>query len=262
MKNNSIGQNLSKNNQIENYPEVINRDGKQAVSARELHAFLEIQTPFNKWMPRMLEYGFAENTDWTKMSTDNQQYSFDYVLSLDCAKEISMIQRSPQGKKARQYFIECEKSLKQVQIDKIPTLAELMVQSANLHVQHEKDIKELKQEQTVIKGQIAQMVEEKKQNEVLLFDLPISNDPVPDLSVKAQVRVLVAKYALATGISFSLVYDAIYSDLYFRYGILLRGHKRASNESLLDVAERIKCINYLHAIISKKVTDLSANQSK
>jgi hypothetical protein len=87
MKNNSTGQNLSKNNQIENYPEVINRDGKQAVSARELHAFLEIQTPFNKWMPRMLEYGFAENTDWTKMSTDNQQYSFDYVLSLDCAKE-------------------------------------------------------------------------------------------------------------------------------------------------------------------------------
>lgn len=32
-----------------------------------------------------------------------------HILSLDMAKEISMIQRTEKGKQARQYFIECER---------------------------------------------------------------------------------------------------------------------------------------------------------
>jgi phage antirepressor protein len=42
----------------------------------------------------------------------------DYALTLNCAKEISMIQRSEKGKIARQYFIECEKQLKEVMTKK------------------------------------------------------------------------------------------------------------------------------------------------
>jgi anti-repressor protein len=87
--------------------------GKKVVSGRELHHFLEIETPFHKWMPRMLEYGFIENTDWTKLSTDNVAFNYDIALLVDCAKEISMIQRTERGKIARQYFIECEKQLQQ-----------------------------------------------------------------------------------------------------------------------------------------------------
>ena len=34
------------------------------VSGRELHAALEIETPYHKWFPRMLEYGFSENKDF------------------------------------------------------------------------------------------------------------------------------------------------------------------------------------------------------
>ena len=88
-------------------------NGKQAVSARELYDFLCIETPFTKWMPRMFEYGFTENIDWTKMSTDNERFNYDYALTLDCAKEIAMIQRTERGKQARLYFIDCEKRYKQ-----------------------------------------------------------------------------------------------------------------------------------------------------
>jgi len=93
--------------------EIRDWNGKKAVSGRDLHYFLEVETPFHKWIPRMLEYGFIENVDWTKVSSNNQSYSFDYALSMDCAKEISMIQRTEKGKIARQYFIECEKQLQQ-----------------------------------------------------------------------------------------------------------------------------------------------------
>lgn len=99
---------------------ITENNGKKAVDARELHNFLCIDTPFSKWIKRMLDYGFEENIDWTKMSIDNQAFSDTIVLSLDCAKEISMIQRSDKGKQARKYFIACEKKLIEATHHKLP----------------------------------------------------------------------------------------------------------------------------------------------
>ena len=84
------------------------------VSARELHKFLEIGTRFDKWFRRMCEYGFNENDDFIRVAQKcptlgGIQTIIDYAITLDMAKEISMIQRSEKGKQARQYFIQCEK---------------------------------------------------------------------------------------------------------------------------------------------------------
>ena len=89
-------------------------DGVQAVMGRDLHKFLEVKTPYDKWMPRMIEYGFIAGQDFsTKMSeSTGGRPSQDHVVSLDMAKEISMIQRTDKGKQARQYFIECERKAK------------------------------------------------------------------------------------------------------------------------------------------------------
>lgn len=103
-----------------------NEEGKQLVSARELHKGLEIKTPFHKWIPRMIEYGFEENKDFivedifVPNSNGGKQTQKDYAMTLDMAKEISMIQRSELGKQFRQYFIECEKKLKEVITPKLP----------------------------------------------------------------------------------------------------------------------------------------------
>jgi len=44
--------------------------GNQAVSGRELHAFLEVQSNYTTWFDRMCEYGFAENVDYVKWIPD------------------------------------------------------------------------------------------------------------------------------------------------------------------------------------------------
>lgn len=90
-------------------------DGVSAVMGRDLHKFLEVKTPYDKWMPRMVEYGFVAGQDFsTKMSeSTGGRPSQDHIISLDMAKEISMIQRTDKGKQARQYFIECERRAKQ-----------------------------------------------------------------------------------------------------------------------------------------------------
>lgn len=86
------------------------------VSARELHDQLNIGTKFTTWFQRMTEYGFSENTDYKtcypNLGSENHggQNMVDYQISVDMAKEICMIQRSPEGKRIRQYFIDLEKA--------------------------------------------------------------------------------------------------------------------------------------------------------
>lgn len=94
-----------------------NENGEQLVSGRELHEFLEVGTEYKKWFSRMTEYGFVENTDFTRVTQKcpthgGVQNITDHAMTLDMAKEISMIQRTDKGKQARQYFIEVEKQYK------------------------------------------------------------------------------------------------------------------------------------------------------
>ena len=94
-----------------------NENGEQLVSGRELHEFLEVGTEYKKWFSRMTEYGFVENTDFTRVTQKcptpgGVQNITDHAMTLDMAKEISMIQRTEKGKQARLYFIEVEKQYK------------------------------------------------------------------------------------------------------------------------------------------------------
>ena len=94
---------------------VMNQDGELLVSARELHKGLEITERFNSWFNRQLQYGFEENVDFTGCKVFNtlaNQELDDYVLKLDMAKEICMLQRSDMGRSFRRYFIDCEKQLR------------------------------------------------------------------------------------------------------------------------------------------------------
>jgi anti-repressor protein len=87
--------------------------GKDIVSARELYQFLECTERFSNWFERHLQYGFTEHIDYEgckEFNTLANQELIDYAITMDCAKEISMLQRSERGKEARLYFIAMEKA--------------------------------------------------------------------------------------------------------------------------------------------------------
>lgn len=91
-----------------------NENGELLVSGRELHDYLEVKTRYNDWFTDMLSFGFTENVDFTsftekRVKPQGGRPSMDHALTLDMAKEISMIQRTDKGKEARRYFIEVEK---------------------------------------------------------------------------------------------------------------------------------------------------------
>ena len=92
-----------------------NENLEPIISGRELHEKLGVETPFKKWIDRMLDYGFEENRDFTTVgqkcpiANGGFQERTEYLLKLDTAKEICMLQRNEKGKFFRQYFIQVEK---------------------------------------------------------------------------------------------------------------------------------------------------------
>lgn len=93
-------------------------DGAQAVMGRDLHTFLESKEPYTRWISRLIEkYGFVAGQDFmTKMSETSDRGGRpkqDHILTLDMAKELSMVQNNDRGRQARQYFIECERRAKE-----------------------------------------------------------------------------------------------------------------------------------------------------
>jgi len=88
----------------------------QTVNARDLHKFLEVNTQFKDWIARRIQdYDFEEGKDFCSFLSESSggRPSKEYVLSLDMAKELSMVERNERGKQARQYFIECERRFKE-----------------------------------------------------------------------------------------------------------------------------------------------------
>lgn len=98
----------------------VNYDAEQpTVSARDLHESLNIKTKFNDWFSRMCEYGFQNGIDFNLLKIEQVQIEgvrkvkrdiTDYQISVDMAKQICMIQRTPEGKQIRQYFLDLEKA--------------------------------------------------------------------------------------------------------------------------------------------------------
>jgi anti-repressor protein len=91
---------------------ITEKDGKKAVSARELYKFLGASERFGNWIERQLQYGFTEGVDYIgckEFNTLANQELNDLALTIECAKEISMLQKSEKGKEARLYFIAMEK---------------------------------------------------------------------------------------------------------------------------------------------------------
>lgn len=90
-------------------------NGKRAVNARELHQFLESKQDFSNWIKNRIEkYGFVENQDFEVFdkfigNPQGGRPSIEYAISVDMAKELSMVENNEKGRLARKYFIECER---------------------------------------------------------------------------------------------------------------------------------------------------------
>jgi len=86
-----------------------------SIDARKVWKFIESKQRFADWIKNRLE-DFTEGVDFIvhkNMTQLNQVDTIDYILTLDTAKHICMLERNAKGKELRQYFINCEKKLQE-----------------------------------------------------------------------------------------------------------------------------------------------------
>jgi len=110
-----------------------NGEKKRFVNARELYKWLGVGRDFSTWIKDRIEkYDFVENLDYfvafpqfgdglkpnkTGKIVNSKTGAIlpkEYVLSVDMAKELAMVENSEIGKKVRKYFIRVEGEFKKV----------------------------------------------------------------------------------------------------------------------------------------------------
>ena len=117
-----------------------NEDGQQLVSAKELHEFLGLSKHLTQWIKPYInernDYGFIENVDFTRIDGEvnptNGIPTIDYAITINMAKELSMLSKTEKGKQARKYFIKCEEKLKEEIQNKEITEADRIVKLLNV----------------------------------------------------------------------------------------------------------------------------------
>lgn len=98
--------------------------GVKVVNGRDLHKALESKQDFSTWVKKRLsECDATENEDFDTApqiyGTANGGHSTrnEYIIKLDTAKEMAMLERNDKGKQVRKYFIQVEEKYKQTAIN-------------------------------------------------------------------------------------------------------------------------------------------------
>ncbi len=136
--------------------------GEQVVIGRELHERLGIGQDYSNWFKRMCEgYDLDENTDYFVFHNpvENPEAGGrprkDHILTLDTAKEIAMVQKSPIGKAIRRKLIEIEKLVSEGKLPSWRIQDEL--ERAKAWIKEEEKRRELEFKNTELETKVEEM---------------------------------------------------------------------------------------------------------
>lgn len=103
-------------------PILQSQNDNSKVNARDLHKQLNNGWKFTDWIEnRIKSYRLIKDVDYftvsrkyetVKNSHLHPKETYDYILTLDCAKQLAMVERTDIGVLVRRYFIIIEKALK------------------------------------------------------------------------------------------------------------------------------------------------------
>ena len=98
---------------------VIGQNTVPVVDGKDLHRFLEIRNHYSDWIKDQIERGqFIENRDFiiyrnNPRNSGPGRPANEYYLTFDTVKHIGMMSQSTKGIEVREYFIACEKELRE-----------------------------------------------------------------------------------------------------------------------------------------------------
>ncbi len=188
----------------------------------------------------------------------NEQNGQSYPMFLMNRDGFSLLVMGFNGKKAMQfklvYINEFNKMEKMIRDSLKPkSQLEILQESINQLVEQEHRLSSVERDVADTKREIAEMKQERIENSKLLLEAELSENAVPEISMRNKIRKLVNQYAMTANISQQTVWHKIYDNLYYAYNISINSYKKEKGESKLDIAEKHGFLGKIFDIASRMV---------
>lgn len=139
-------------------PVYVTSTGDHVVYGSDLHKVLEVKSKFADWIKlRFADVEAVKDADYTVFSKilEKGRPQKDFIIKLDTAKEMAMLERNAKGKSVRRYFIDIEKRYKQeLPSNDTERLDQHIITLAQGHVALRNDVNTLKQEMHDLKDDL------------------------------------------------------------------------------------------------------------
>lgn len=139
--------------------------GEKVVNGRELHAVLKSKQDFSTWVKaRISECDAVKDKDYEVFHKKMENLKGgrpqkEYIIKLDTAKEMAMLERNDIGKSVRKYFIKIEERYKEQVIDKNQLSPQLQLMNMLVESMNKQEIEQKRQAEKL------QKLEEKAQEQ-------------------------------------------------------------------------------------------------
>ena len=188
----------------------------------------------------------------------NEQNGQAYPMYLMNRDGFTLLVMDFKGKRAMQFKLEYIKAFNSMEehikaSQKPKSQLEILQMSINQLVEQEHRLSSVERDVAETKKEIAEMKQERIENGKLLLEAEVSENKVPEISMRNKIRRLVNQYADATNTSQRDIWHDIYNNLYYAYGISINSYKDKDCKTKLDIAEKHGFIGKMFDIVSNMV---------
>jgi Rha family phage regulatory protein len=210
---------------------------------------------------RNLIGGTAENSAIAEMFSESRylnEQNKEQPMFLMNRDGFTLLAMGFTGKKAMQFKLEYIKAFNSMEAQikasqKPKSQLEILQMSINQLVEQEHRLSSVERDVAETKKEIAEMKQERIENGKLLLEAEVSENNVPEISMRNKIRRLVNQYAAATNTSQRDIWHLVYDNLLYAYNIGITRYNRKKGQSYLDVAEEHGFLGKIFDIVSKVV---------
>lgn len=185
--------------------------GVKVVNGRELHQVLQSGQDFSTWVKkRLTECDAEENKDYDRLHKKmeaNNATMIEYIIKLDTAKEMAMLERNDKGKQVRKYFIAVEEKYKQGVVDR----SQLSPQLQSLYGLIETQARQELEQKRIAEEQKKQSEQIQKVEDTVTTIKEILTEPIGDW--KAEINSRVREISIKSGVDYQTLYGQLYGEL-------------------------------------------------
>lgn len=185
-----------------------------------------------------------------------------WMLTEDGLYEVLMQSRKPIAKQFKKGVKEILKTIRKTgsySVSKPLSQLEVLQMAVNQMVEQEKRLSGVERLALEQKERLDKMELEQADNAKALLEVELSDNKVPEVTMRNKIRKLVNQYSRATNTKQQDVWHSIYNTLYYAHNISINSYKRKKRQSNLDIAEKHGFLGKMFDVISNMAKAANLN---